>query len=129
MNLLSFYNLTRPYFALAFYWRFIALTLLLLVAVCWYSLTQYSGFNWLYLNLASLPLPVYALWLLAIVLSTLFAWEMSPTERKLTKAISLAKQDLRRAYAEQLIQQANSALFLLPSAKKQLKCLAKLSYR
>lgn len=91
--------------------------LLLLVAAGWYSLTQYSGFNWLNLNLASLPLPVYALWLLAIVLSALFAFAMSPTERKLAKAIRLANQDLRRSDAEQLLQQANTALFLLPSAK------------
>jgi len=117
VNFLNFYNLFRPYFALAFSCRFIAVTLLLLVAAGWYSLTQYSGFNWFNLNLASLPLSVYALWLLAIVLSTLFAWGCSPAERKLAKAIRLANQDLRRSDAEQLLQQANTALFLLPSAK------------
>lgn len=117
MNFLNFYNLFRPYFALAFSWRFIAVTLLLLVAAGWYSLTQYSGFNWLNLHLASLPLPVYTLWLLATVLSALFAFAMSPAERKLAKAIRLANQDLRRSDAEQLLQQANTALFLLPSAK------------
>lgn len=117
MNFLNFYNLSRPYFALAFSWRFIAVMLLLLVAAGWYSLTQYSGFNWLNLHFASLPLPVYALWLLATVLSALFAFAMSPAERKLAKAIRLANQDLRRSDAEQLLQQANTALFLLPSAK------------
>ena len=129
MNLLSFYNLSRPYFALAFSWRFIAVTLLLLVAVGWYSLTQYSGFNWLNLNLASLPLPVYALWLLAIILSTLFAFAMSPAERKLAKAIRLANQDLRHSDAGQLLQQANTALFLLPSAKVTLNSLQAAFYK
>ena len=117
MNFLNFYNLFRPYFALAFSWRLIAVVLLLLVAAGWYSLTQYSRFNWFNLNLASLPLSVYALWLLATVLSALFAFAMSPAERKLAKAIRLANQDLRRSDAEQLLQQANTALFLLPSAK------------
>lgn len=129
MNLLSIYNLSRPYFALAFSWRFIAVTLLLLVAAGWYSLTQYSGFNWLNLNLASLPLPVYALWLLATVLSTLFAWASSPVERKLAKAISLANQDLRPSDAEQWLQQANTALFLLPSAKVTLNSLQAAFYK
>lgn len=129
MNFLSFYNLSRPYFALAFSWRFIAVTLLLLVAAGWYSLTQYSGFNWLNLNLASLPLPVYALWLLAVILSALFAFAMSPAERKLAKAIRLANQDLRRSDAEQLLQQANSALFLLPSAKIKLGSLQAAFYK
>ncbi|GLR64661.1 hypothetical protein [Marinospirillum insulare] len=129
MNLLSIYNLSRPYFALAFSWRFIAVTLLLLVAAGWYSLTQYSGFNWLNLNLASLPLPVYALWLLAIILSALFAWGCSPVERKLIKAISLANQDLRRSDAEQGLQQANSALFLLPSATIKLGSLQAAFYK
>lgn len=129
MNLLSIYNLSRPYFALAFSWRFIAVVLLLLVAAGWYSLTQYSGFNWLNLSLASLPLPVYALWLLATVLSALFAFAMSPAERKLTKAIRLANQDLRRSDAEQLLQQANTALFLLPSAEITLGSLQAAFYK
>lgn len=129
MNLLSIYNLSRPYFALAFSCRFIAVTLLLLVAAGWYSLTQYSGFNWFNLNLASLPLPVYTLWLLATVLSTLFAFAMSPVERKLAKAIRLASQDLRRSDAEQLLQQANTALFLLPSAKVTLNSLQAAFYK
>lgn len=126
MNLLSLYNFSRPYFSLAFSWRFLAVTLLLLVAVGWYSVTQHS---WLNLNLASLPLSVYALWSLAIILSTLFAWGCSPVERKLAKAISLANQDLRRSDAEQGLQQANSALFLLPSAKIKLGSLQAAFYR
>lgn len=112
MNFLSFYYLSRPYYALAFSWRFIAVMLLLLVVAGWYSLTQYTGSNWLNLHFASLPLPVYALWLLATVLSALFAFAMSPAERKLAKAIRLANQDLRRSDAEQLLQQVNSALFI-----------------
>lgn len=103
--------------------------LLLLVAAGWYSLTQYSGFNWLNLHFASLPLPVYALWLLATVLSALFAFAMSPAERKLAKAIRLANQDLRRSDAEQLLQQANTALFLLPSAEITLGSLQAAFYK
>lgn len=129
MNFLNFYNLSRPYFALAFSWRFIAVVLLLLVAAGWYSLTQYSGFNWLNLNLASLPLPVYALWLLAFILSALFAWASSPVERKLAKAISLANQDLRPSDAQQWLQQTNSTLFLLPSAKVTLNSLQAAFYK
>ena len=123
------YNLSRPYFALAFSWRFIAVTLLLLVAVAWYSLIQYSGFNWLNLHLASLPLPVYTLGLVTISLSVLFAFAMSPAERKLTKAIRLANQDLRHSDAKQLLQQANTALFLLPSAKVTLNSLQAAFYK
>lgn len=129
MNFLNFYNLFHPYFALAFSCRFIAVTLLLLVAEVWYSLAQYSGFNWLNLNLASLPLPVYALWSLAVILSALFAWASSPVERKLATTISLANQDLRRSDAEQLLQQTNTAFFLLPSAKVTLGSLQAAFYK
>ena len=129
MNLLSLYQLSRPYFSLAFSWRFVAVTLLLLAAVGWYSVTQYSWLSWLNLNLASLSLPAYALWLLAIILSALFAWGCSPVERRLAKAISLANQDLRRSDAEQLLQQANTALFLLPSAEITLGSLQAAFYK
>lgn len=102
---------------------------MLLVATAWYSLSQYIGFNWLNLHFASLPLPVYALWLLATVLSALFAFAMSPAERKLAKAIRLANQDLRHSDAKQLLQQANTALFLLPSAKVTLSSLQAAFYK
>ena len=110
-------------------WRFSVLAISLLLALGWYLVTQIDWFNWLGLDLSSLPLPVYALWLLATVLSALFAFAMSPAERKLAKAIGLANQDLRRSDAEQLLQQANTALFLLPSAKVTLNSLQAAFYK
>lgn len=110
-------------------WRFSVLAISLLLALGWYLVTQIDWFNWLGLDLSSLPLPVYALWSLAVILSTLFAFAMSPTERKLAKAIRLANQDLRRSDAEQLLQQANTALFLLPSAKVTLNGLQAAFYK
>lgn len=123
---LNWFNAKRR---LAFSWRFVAVTLLLLAAGVWYSVTQLSWLGWLNLNLASLPLPVYALWLLVVILSALFAWASSPVERKLAKAISLANQDLRPSDAEQWLQQANSALFLLPRTKVTLGCLQASFYK
>lgn len=76
-----------------------------------------------------MPLPVYALWLLAFILSALFAWASSPVERKLAKAISLANQGLRPSDAQQWLQQTNSTLFLLPSAKIKLGSLQASFYK
>lgn len=110
-------------------WRFSVLAISLLLALGWYLVAQIDWFNWFNLNLASLPLSVYALWLLATVLSALFAFAMSPAERKLAKATRLANQDLKRSDAEQLLQQANTALFLLPSAKVTLNSLQAAFYK
>ena len=120
MNTYLLYKLIRPYLKLAFSWRFIVLTILLLFALGWYVVATISSLSWLNVSASSLPLPVYAFWLFILILSAAFSFLTSPAESKLYKAINSSLSNLKVFEAERLMQQVNSYLFLLPSAKIKL---------
>lgn len=80
-------------------------------------------FAWLDLSITSLPLPVYAAWLVVFVIGVLAGFISSPAENKLINDINRAIKDLRNIEAEKLIQQARQFFIVLPKSKIELGCL------
>jgi len=119
LNPLTVFKLIRPHLKLAFSWRFVVATLLLLVSVAWLAVCSLQQFEFLGFNFSSLPICIYALVLLVFLLAVFFALGKTPVEYKLINQLRLAIADLKHEKAEQLLTKKIGLdfWFTLPTSK------------
>jgi hypothetical protein len=99
----NIFEFLKKHYKLLLSWRFIAIGVLLLLAVVWFVITQVPFFDFVGLKLESLPLYIYITWFILVLFSFIFAFCMTPYERYIYKKIKNSLNDIRLEETEELL--------------------------
>ncbi len=100
--------------------RFIAFSLLAMIAILWLIVIQLPVFDFLELQLNSISLTIYIIWFIAFVLSILYIFSISPYEYYVYKTTKKLLSDMDYNKAENILFSKSllkKNIFYLPFAK------------
>ncbi|OCL85621.1 hypothetical protein AAX30_01819 [Arcobacter porcinus] len=125
------FEFIKNHYKLLLSWRFIAISILLLLAFGWFVITQVSFFDFVGLKLESLPLYIYIAWFILVLFSFLFAFCMSPYEIYVYRKTKNALGDMKLFEAKKLLfskSWLSKNIFYCPTAKIKIGKLKALLY-
>lgn len=114
------FEFLKKHYKLLLSWRFIAISILLLLAFGWFVITQMSFFDFVGLKLESLPLYIYITWFILVLFSFIFAFCMTPYEIYIYKKTKNSLGDMKLFEAENLLYSKSwlrKSIFYSPTAK------------
>lgn len=116
----NIFEFIKNHYKLLLSWRFIAISILLLLAFGWFVITQLSFFDFVGLKLESLPLYIYITWFILVLFSFIFAFCMTPYEIYIYKKTKNSLGDMKLFEAENLLYSKSwlrKSIFYSPTAK------------
>jgi len=114
------FEFIKKHYKLLLSWRFITISILLLLAFGWFVITQVSFFDFVGFRLEDIPLYIYITWVIFFFFSFLFAFCMSPYEIYVYRKTKNALGDMKLFEAEDILFSKSwlrKSIFYCPTAK------------